>query len=272
MTAQSVPPPNLPLMTRISIFFRMLAVQSAWNYETLVGNGIGFCVEPALRRLPGGLHGNAYRSALARESQYFNAHPYLTSVAVGALARAELDGEAPERIERFRTALCGPLGALGDRLIWATFLPLCSFTALVVFGAGGSPLATVLTFLVLYNVGHLGLRIWGLQAGWRRGLAVAQSLGHPMLQRAQPQLGKVAAILSGLALPLAIERIILSRELLFGGTLIGALVGAVVLTLVQGRAEGSHHGRVEELLQGRVEGWKISVGMLSVFVLYSVLR
>jgi hypothetical protein len=93
-----------------------------------------------------------------------------------------------------------------------------------------------------------------------------------MLQRAQPQLGKVAAILSGLALPLAIERIILSSELLFGGTLIGALVGAVVLTLVQGRAEGSHHGRVEELLQGRVEGWKISVGMLSVFVLYSVLR
>ena len=256
MTARSAPPPNLPLGTRIAIFLRLLAVQSAWNYETLVGNGIGFCVEPALRRLPGGLHGDAYRSALARESQYFNAHPYLTSVAVGALARAELDGEAPERIERFRTALCGPLGALGDRLVWATFLPLCSFTALAVFGLGGSPLATVLTFLGLYNAGHLGLRVWGLQAGWRKGLAVAQSLGHPLLQQGHPQLGKVAAILAGLALPLAIERIILSREFLFGGTLAGAFAGAVILTL----------------LHGRVEGWKISVGVLTAFVLYSVAR
>jgi len=247
---------TLPLSTRISIFFRLLAVQGAWNYETLVGNGIGFCVEPALRRLPGGLDGDAYRAALARESQYFNAHPYLTSVAVGALARAELEGEAPERIERFRTALCGPLGALGDRLVWATFLPLCSFVALVVYGAGGSPSATVLTFLVLYNTGHLGLRIWGLQAGWRQGLAVAQSLGHPLLQRAQPQLGKLAAALAGLALPIAIHRIVGSSEFTLGMTLAGALIGAVVLTR----------------LHGRVEGWKISVGVLTAFVLYSVIR
>ena len=248
--------PTLPLTTRLAIFFRLFAVQGAWNYETLVGNGIGFCVEPALRRLPGGLDGEAYRAALARESQYFNAHPYLTSVAVGALARAELEGEAPERIERFRTALCGPLGALGDRLVWATFLPLCSFVALVVYGAGGSPLATVLTFLGLYNTGHVTLRIWGLQAGWRKGLAVAQSLGHPVLQRAQPQLGKLAAALSGLALPLAINRVIESSDLTLGGTLVGALVGAIILTR----------------LHGRVEGWKISVGVLSVFVLYSVIR
>jgi PTS system mannose-specific IID component len=255
MTARPATQP-LPLSTRLAMFFRLLAVQSAWNYETLVGNGIGFCVEPALRRLPGGLDGDQYRAALARESQYFNAHPYLTSVAVGALARAELDGEAPERIERFRTALCGPLGALGDRLVWATFLPLCSLAALAAFGLGASPLVTVLTFLLLYNAGHLGLRAWGLHAGWKKGLAVAQSLGHPMLQQAQPRLGKVAAVLAGLALPLAINRIIGSSELLLFGTLAGSLAGAIILTVLHGRAEG----------------WKVSVGVLTVFVLYSVLR
>lgn len=250
------PPPPLSWWTRIAIFFRLLAVQSAWNYETLVGNGIGFCLEPALRQLPGGLRGGPYRAALARESQYFNAHPYFTSVAVGALARAELDGEPPERIERFRTALCGPLGALGDRLVWATFLPFCSFTALVVFGIGGSPLVTVLTFLLLYNAGHLGLRVWGLQVGWRKGLAVAQSLGHPILQLAPPRLGRLAAGLAGLALPLAIDRVIGSGRILLGGTLVGALFGAILLTVLHGRAEG----------------WKVSVGVLTAFVLYSVLR
>jgi PTS system mannose-specific IID component len=249
-------PPRLPFRTRVAMFFRLLAVQSAWNYETLVGNGIGFCVEPALRRLPGGLQGNAYREALARESQYFNAHPYLTSVAVGALARAELEGEAPERIERFRTALCGPLGALGDRLVWATFLPLCSFVALVAFGFGAAPLTTVITFLGLYNLGHIGLRIWGLQAGWRKGLAVAQSLGHPLLQRGQPLLGRFASVLAGLALPLTMHRVIGAGEVLMGATLIGALIGAILLTSLHGRAEG----------------WKVSVGVLTAFVLYSVIR
>ena len=224
--------PTLPVMTRVAMFFRLLAVQGAWNYETLLGNGIGFSVEPALRRLPGGKDGEAYRAALARESQYFNAHPYLASVAVGALARAELEGAAPERIERFRTALCGPLGALGDRLVWATFLPLCSFAALVVFGSGGSPLATVLTFLILYNVGHLGLRIWGLEAGWRRGLNVAQSLGHPL------------------------QRVIGPGQILLGGTLIGVLAGAILLASLHGRAEG----------------WKLSIGVLTAFVLYSVIQ
>ena len=248
--------PTLPVMTRVAMFFRLLAVQGAWNYETLLGNGIGFSVEPALRRLPGGKDGEAYRAALARESQYFNAHPYLASVAVGALARAELEGAAPERIERFRTALCGPLGALGDRLVWATFLPLCSFAALVVFGSGGSPLATVLTFLILYNVGHLGLRIWGREAGWRRGLNVAQSLGHPLLQRSQPWLGKMAAALAGFAFPVALQRVIGPGQILLGGTLIGVLAGAILLASLHGRAEG----------------WKLSIGVLTAFVLYSVIQ
>jgi PTS system mannose-specific IID component len=255
----SVPPPagpSLPFATRVAIFVRLLAVQGAWNYETMVGNGIGFCVEPALRRLPGGPDGDAYRAALARQSQYFNAHPYLASVAVGALARAELDGAPPERIERFRTALCGPLGALGDRLVWATFLPLCSFAALVVFGLGGSPLATALTFLLLYNTGHLGLRIWGLGAGWRHGLDVAHSLGNPVLQRAPPQLGRIAAVLAGVAVPLALHRIIGPGQVLLGGTLAGVLAGAVFLASLHGRAEG----------------WKLSIVVLAAFTLYSVIR
>src|SRR4029450_12988160 len=98
-----------------------------------MGSGGGSCVEPALRLLPGGKGGTAYRAALARQCQYFNAHPYLASVAVGALARAELDGEPPARIERFRGALCGPLGSVGDRLVWASLLPACSLAALGVF-------------------------------------------------------------------------------------------------------------------------------------------
>src|SRR6185503_17941024 len=166
--------PELPFRTRLSIFIRMLAIQGAWNYESLLGNGIGFCVEPALQLLPEGIHSARFKSALAREAHYFNAHPYLAAIAVGALARAELDGEPPERIERFRTALCGPLGSVGDRLVWAGWLPFSSLLALAVFGLGAGAGTVVVTFLVVYNVGHFALRVWGLRTGWSHGLRVAQ--------------------------------------------------------------------------------------------------
>ena len=42
----------LPFFTGLRIFVRMLALQSSWNYETMLGTGIGFSLEPALRALP----------------------------------------------------------------------------------------------------------------------------------------------------------------------------------------------------------------------------
>jgi PTS system mannose-specific IID component len=247
-------PAPLPRVTVITMFVRLLAIQGSWNYEILLGNGIGFCVEPALRLLPGGQGGEAYRQALARQSQYFNAHPYLAAVAVGALARAELDGEPPVRIERFRTALCGPLGSVGDRLVWAGWVPFCSFLTLAAVGLGLGPMGTVLFFLAIYNAGHLWLRVWGLREGLRRGLRVAQALGHPVLRQGPVQVARATAIAAGVALPLVLSRIIGSGRAHTVEVLAAVAIGAVILAR----------------LHGRVEGWRIALGVLAAFVLYSV--
>ena len=245
----------LPRRVRMAMYMRLLAVQGSWNYETLNGTGIGFAMEPALRYLPGGIDGPAYRAALARESRYFNTHPYLAGVAVGALVRAELDGVDPVRIERFRTALAGPLGSVGDRLVWASWLPLCSLIALCVYGAGGSPLGVVGTFLLLYNVGHLSLRAWGLRIGLSRGLNVASALGNPVLRKGPQYIGSAAAVVAGLALPLALQRVVGPGRVLAGGIIVSALIGILILARLRERAEG----------------WRIALGVLAVFVLYSVL-
>jgi mannose PTS system EIID component len=247
---------SLPIRTRAAILLRMLAIQGAWNYETLVGNGIGFCVEPALRRLPGGVDGPAYRAALARQSQYFNAHPYMASVAVGALARAELEGVDPGKIERFRTAMCGPLGSVGDRLVWAAWLPLCALIALLAFALGAGPAGTVLTFLISYNAGHLALRIWGINVGWRDGLKVAAALGAPALRHGPVHLARAGALVAGLTLPLAVQRLVGGGTLVLGEVLAVVLVGGFLVTR----------------LHGRIEAWKWSLGVLVLFALYSVFR
>ena len=249
------PGPAVPFMTRAAMFLRLLAIQGSWNYEILLGNGIGFCTEPALRRLPGGPGGPAYREALARQSRYFNAHPYLAAVAVGALARAELDRENPERIERFRTACCGPLGSVGDRLVWAGWLPLCSLIALTAFGFGVGPGGVLLIFLGLYNAGHVALRLWGLNVGLARGMKVAAALGHPVLQYGPTHIARAAAFVGGIALPLAVDQVIGPGRALLGGVLLAILAGAVVLARLHGRAEG----------------WRAALGILAVFALFSVL-
>jgi PTS system mannose-specific IID component len=246
---------DLPLRVKLAMFFRLLAMQGSWNYETLNGTGIGFAMEPALRFLPGGVDGPAYRAALARESRYFNTHPYLAGIAVGALVRAELDGVNPERIERFRTALAGPLGSVGDRLVWASWLPFCSIVAIGVYGAGGSPLGVVGTFLLLYNAGHILLRAWGLRSGLSRGLNVASALGNPVLREGPQYIGCAAALVAGVALPLALQRVAGPGRALVGGIIVTALIGIVLLARLREHAEG----------------WRIALGVLAVFVLYSVL-
>lgn len=250
------PAPALPAWTWVNIFVRMLAIQGAWNYETLLGNGIGFCVEPALRHLPGGVHGAPFKEAMARESAYFNAHPYLASVAVGALARAELSGIPAERIERFRTALTGPLGSVGDRLVWAGWLPFASLVSLAAFGLGARPILVVVIFLLLYNAGHIALRIWGLRVGWTRGLAVAPALGTPLLRRGPAYVARAAAAAAGVALPLAASRVLDGSATLLAIVLAGAVLISVLLVRVH----------------GRVEGYKLALILIALFALVSVVR
>lgn len=248
--------PSLPLRVRVAVLLRMLAIQGVWNYETMLGNGIAFALEPALQRLPGGRQGEPYRRAMARHSGYFNAHPYLASVAVGALARAELDGVDEALIERFRVAAPGPLGSVGDRLVWAGWVPLCSAIALLAFGLGASPLVVVLVFLGTYNVMHLGLRIWGLHAGWTHGLRVAQALANPVLRQGPAHVARATALVAGVALPVAAAGIIGPGRVLLGGVLVAVAAGAVLVTV----------------LQGRLEGWRLATLALAAFVLYAMVR
>lgn len=247
---------TLPLGTRLVMLSRLFSVQASWNYESMLGNGLGYVVEPALRRLDGGVDGEAYHAALARQCTYFNAHPYLAGLAAGALARAELEGAPAAQIERFRTAACGPLGSVGDRLVWAGWLPFCSLLALCAFGLGAGPLTVMLIFLITYNAGHVWLRAWALEAGWQHGLRVATVLGHPVLRRGPIVIAQATAAVAGLAIPLAVARVVGDRP----AQLAAALGVAALWTL--GTA----------LLAKRADGWRAALIGVAAFAAWSLLK
>ena len=183
------------------MFLRSFAIQGSWNYRTLQGSGFAYALLPVLRHLY--RHDDArLQDAVTRHTALFNAHPYLAGVALGAVARMELDGEDPALIERFKTALRGSLGTLGDRIIWAGWRPACVLLALVVLLATRSAAAAIIVFLIVYNTGHVALRWWGLRIGVEYGRLVGEQLRRAPLVGWHERVVAAAAFLLGAALPL----------------------------------------------------------------------
>jgi mannose PTS system EIID component len=173
-----------------AVFARSFLIQGSWNFRTMLGGGFAFAMLPVLRKLfeddPG-----AFRAALQRHAEHFNAHPYLATIALGAACRMEEEGRTPEEISRFKRAVRGPLGGLGDALVWVGWRPLTVLAALVLAMAGASPVLCVMLFLVLYNAGHLAVRAWGFRVGLARGSQV----GDPLRRMALPlQADRLAAM------------------------------------------------------------------------------
>lgn len=202
-------------------FLRTFAIQGSWNYRTLVGGGLVYAMLPLLVRIHSG-DPVALRRAVRRHASSFNGHPYLCSMAVGALARLEHDGLDPEKIERFRTALRGPLGAIGDRAVWAGWRPFCLLAAIIAFFVGLGEWQAVLLFLAMYNAGHLWLRFWGFRAGWREGLGVGSLLARTPLKPLAAALIRVNLVLLGTAAALLVHRLPVTEA-------IGPVVGGAAL-------------------------------------------
>jgi mannose/fructose/N-acetylgalactosamine-specific phosphotransferase system component IID len=166
----------------INMFFRSFFNQTTWNYKGLLSIGFCMAVIPVARRLYNDK--NSYQQFLSRHLNFFNSHPYTASYAIGAIARieeelAESGNGNYEQIDKFKNALIGPLGAVGDQLFWVTVKP-----AVALLGMGGllllenleTKLLFLILLLILYNVPHLYIRWNGLIEGYRQGYNVYKLL------------------------------------------------------------------------------------------------
>ena len=184
------------MVARLRAVLRLLSLQASYTYERLQGVGMAVAQAPLLAPLATQDPARA-REARGRSGQYFNAHPFLAGIAVGAQSRAELDGQPGDRILRLRTALSGPLGALGDQLFWAGVVPALMGLALMA-SALGQGIPVLFGLLLGYNLVRVYVTDWGVRLGLRNGLNVATDLSHSLLR---PAAGAVAGLIIGAAIP-----------------------------------------------------------------------
>lgn len=203
----------------VRAYLRSFAVQASWNHGSYLAGGLTFVLLPLLRRIHGG-DPEARRASVARALEPFNSHPYLATLAAGALARLEHEGADPEVRRRVRSAMQGPLGAIGDRLVWAGWRPFCLLSAVIAYSLGVGARASVLLFLAIYNAGHLALRAWAFRRGWNAGRSAVAGLSEGWPGRAARMLNRGSVVLAGCG------AVLVSLRLEGAGT---ALAGTVAL-------------------------------------------
>jgi PTS system mannose-specific IID component len=184
---------------RLQALLRLFAVQGTWNYERMLGVGMGYAAEPLLEDLKA-IDPVRHGEAVVRSAEFFNCHPNLAGLALGATARAEYEGVPGAQIARLRTALCSPLGSMGDQLFWAGLVPSLATLTLVALVLGAGSWA-ILVFLLTYNVIRIWTGYWALRTGMASGMRVGAAIGGSWLPRAIEWAAPAAGFAIGLAIP-----------------------------------------------------------------------
>lgn len=157
--------------TRIHVWFRLLLLQCSWNFERLQGLGFFYVVLPALKRI---YSADQLPKMARRHMGYFNTHPYLAPLVVGAVIKMEEErARQPDLgnddIDEFKEMVAAPYAAIGDALFWGGLRPLAAGVSL--FFAAKGILWAPLVFLLLHNSVPMVFRVGGFVRGYKEGIA-----------------------------------------------------------------------------------------------------
>jgi hypothetical protein len=96
----------------------------------------------------------------------------------------------------------------------------------------------LLVFLGSFNIGHVALRAWALDAGLKQGLRIAAVLGHPVFRQGPLVIARATSVLAGVAIPLAVGRVVGAERMALAAALAVAIVWTVGTALIVKRADG----------------------------------
>jgi len=150
----------------LRIGLRLTLIQSTWSECGMQSEGLAYCLALGFKRIFSSQQD--VDDAVRRYRTTFNTHPFLAGVVAGAVLRMEEDGTSPKKIASFMRSIMGPLGALGDPFFKNALAPAASAVAAVIALIWG-PIPGVVSFLLLFNLVHLIVRIAGIFVGYRDG-------------------------------------------------------------------------------------------------------
>lgn len=180
-----------------SVFLRSFFLQGTWNFERMQNLGFCYSILPVLREVYN--EGDELKEAVRGHLEFFNTHPYMASLILGAVARME-EEVREGRLDRdavgvFKTGVMGSCGAIGDSFFWGSVKPLASLIG-VCLAAAGQMIAPVV-FMTVYNIPHLWMRVLGIYGGYEEGPDIFDRIRRFNFTEAMKKLKILTALLAG---------------------------------------------------------------------------
>ncbi|MDR2886963.1 MAG: PTS system mannose/fructose/sorbose family transporter subunit IID [Bacteroidales bacterium] len=161
------------------VFFRSLALEANFNFETWQNTGFAYSIIPVLKKL---YHTKEQMSsALRRHLQFFNTTAHGSTLILGITAAMEEQNSTSgdfdtESINAVKSGLMGPLAGVFDSLFWGTLKVIAAGIG-VSLAMDGNMLGPLL-FILIFNIPHFSLRYYMTFAGYNTGNRFLQNLAR----------------------------------------------------------------------------------------------
>jgi PTS system mannose-specific IID component len=159
------------------VFFRSLAMEANFNFETWQNTGFAFSIIPVLKRVYATKESMV--NALKRHLQFFNTTAHGSTLILGITAAMEEQNSQKEdfdeeSINAVKLGLMGPLAGVFDSFFWGTLKVIAAGVG-ISLALSGNILGPVL-FILIFNIPHLVLRYNLTFIGYNAGNKFLQNL------------------------------------------------------------------------------------------------
>lgn len=159
------------------VFFRSLALEANFNFESWQNTGFAFALMPVLKKL--------YKTkemlapALKRHLQLFNTAPHGSTLIMGITAAMEEQNSRDknfdtESINAVKMGLMGPLAGVFDSFFWGTLKVIAAGVG-ISLALSGNIIGPIL-FVLIFNIPHFLLRYNLTFIGYNAGNKFLQNL------------------------------------------------------------------------------------------------
>lgn len=218
----------------ITLVIRSFSIEASFNYERMMSLGYAYSIEPILKKLF--TQPEELKSALQRHLGLFNttsvASPFILGVSVSQEMSYHHDPTIPvDVINKTKTDLMGPLAGISDGIFWGT-LRIISAVVGITMAMNGSYWGPI-SFLLLFNIPNLTVRILGLKWGYLYGVDSLETI-YPLLERIVLFLNIVVSLLFGAILVHWIKMELKAfTDLSFIGHILSSVLFAIVLLCIR---------------------------------------
>ena len=188
MTTETAPATSEKMLDNrdlMRMYWRSTFLLGSFNFERMQAMGFCYTLMPAIRKVYRGDKA-AEAAALKRHLEFYNTHPWASSVIFGVTAAMEeqkAKGEdiSEETITSVKVGLMGPLAGVGDPIFWGTARPVLA--ALGASLALNGSIVGPLLFFIGINLLRVLTRWYGLKFGYERGTEMVTEVGGGQLKK-----------------------------------------------------------------------------------------